>query len=420
MSGAPTEVNAISADGSTIVGYTWISSGATRPFRWTATGGYQDLGNLGSDSSNGRAYDVSADGSVVVGQTSRGDGMIVGFRWTASSGMQELPMWAASSTSANGSVAVGQNIRWTEPSQVELLGFLGGNNVTGARGVSGDGQTVVGYSETSPNRYAHAFRWTPATGIQDLGVTTGTESLAWGISSDGLVIFGEARDANQFWRAFRWTASLGMRDMGTLGGPMSTTHGASSNGAVLVGKSLINSQSSSLRAFRWTSANGMRDLRQELINAGVTAAQNWIILAVAAGVSDDGSVIAGWGYPASLTPAQPFRAVLPVSGGGGGGGGTAALSSLTLNPTSVKGGDNSQGTVRLTAPAPSGGAVVSLASANTSVATVPSSVTVSAGQTSKNFTVSTRSVSSTRTVQITASRGGINKTATLTVTAGRW
>lgn len=97
---------------------------------------------------------------------------------------------------------------------------------------------------------------------------------------------------------------------------MSTSHGASFNGSVIVGKSLINSQSSSLRAFRWTQASGMRDLKQELLNAGVTAVQNWT-LAVAADVSDDGTVIVGWGYPASLTPAQPFIVVLPAPGGGG-------------------------------------------------------------------------------------------------------
>jgi probable HAF family extracellular repeat protein len=162
--------------------------------------------------------------------------------------------------------------------------------------------------------------------MQDLGVTTGTESNALGISSDGSVIFGEARDAGQFWRAFRWTQATGMRDLGTLGGPMSTSHGASADGSVIVGKSLATSLSSSLRAFRWTQSTGMRDVKQELINAGVTAVQNWT-LAVAADISDDGTVIAGWGYPASLTPAQPWIAILPPPGGCGGGTSTPTLPS---------------------------------------------------------------------------------------------
>ena len=324
MSGGGTYVNAVSGDGSTLIGYTWVSGSATRSYRWTAAGGFEDLGTLGGDDcSNNRAYAVSFDGSVVVGTSCKPGGMVRAFRWTIGGGIQEIQMGEelsqeARGVSADGSIVVGKNIRWTAPGQIDVIPYLGGNNVTFAAGVSADGQVVGGHSETSPNRYFHAFRWTPSGGIQDLGVTNGTESISWGISADGNLVFGEARDPNQFWRAFRWTASLGMRDMGTLGGPMSTAHGASSDGSVIVGKSLINSQSSSLRAFRWTAATGMRDLKQELLNAGVTGLENWT-LAVAADVSDDGTVIVGWGYPASLTPAQPFIAVLPTSGGGGGG-----------------------------------------------------------------------------------------------------
>jgi probable HAF family extracellular repeat protein len=228
--GGGTYVNGLSGDGSTVVGHAWTSGTTTRPFRWTAAGGYQDLGNLGADSSNGRAYDASFDGSVVVGQSATTSGLSA-FRWQGSGGMQPLPIYEALATSDDGSVAVGMDIRWTAPGQVDHLGFLGGNNYTSAYGVSADGQTVAGFSETSPNRYAHAFRWTPAGGIQDLGVTNGTESLAWGVSPDGNVIFGEARDQAGFWRAFRWTSALGMRDMGTLGGPMSTAHAASADGS---------------------------------------------------------------------------------------------------------------------------------------------------------------------------------------------
>ena len=100
-------------------------------------------------------------------------------------------------------------------------------------------------------------------------------------------------------------------------------------------------------------------------------------------------------------------------------GGTVTLSSLTLNPTSVSGGNNSTGTVTLSAAAPSGGVSVALSSNNTSVATVPSSVTVSAGQTSASFTVRTQRVSSNTNVVISATYAGTTKQATLTVTSGR-
>lgn len=99
-----------------------------------------------------------------------------------------------------------------------------------------------------------------------------------------------------------------------------------------------------------------------------------------------------------------------------GGGTAAALSSLTLSKTSVRGGDSLSGTVRLTAAAPSGGTVVSLSSSDTSVATVPATVTVSAGSTSRSFNVSTKSVSSDRTVTLSGAYGGVTKSAALRVT----
>lgn len=129
----------------------------------------------------------------------------------------------------------------------------------------------------------------------------------------------------------------------------------------------------------------------------------------------------------NVDPYQPYdgRTIAPNAGRlnvyralqavGGGGPTQPSLSSLSLNPTSVVGGNSSTGTVTLTAPAPSGGFVVNLSSSNTNVATVPSTVTVPAGATSANFTVSTQAVSSATSVTITASVGGVSRTATLTV-----
>jgi uncharacterized repeat protein (TIGR03803 family) len=97
---------------------------------------------------------------------------------------------------------------------------------------------------------------------------------------------------------------------------------------------------------------------------------------------------------------------------------TVTLSSLTLNPTRVSGGNKSTGTVTLTAAAPSGGAVVTVSSSNTSVATVPSSVTVQAGKTSASFTVSSQRVSSSTNVVISATYAGRTKNKTLTVISG--
>lgn len=100
-------------------------------------------------------------------------------------------------------------------------------------------------------------------------------------------------------------------------------------------------------------------------------------------------------------------------------GSAVSLSALALNPASVQGGTSSTGTATLSAPAPSGGAIVSLSSSNTAAATVPSRVTIAASASSTTFTVNTQRVSSHTSVTITGSWGGASQTAVLTVT-GRY
>jgi hypothetical protein len=92
----------------------------------------------------------------------------------------------------------------------------------------------------------------------------------------------------------------------------------------------------------------------------------------------------------------------------------ATLASVAVSPTSVTGGGTPNGTVSLTAAAPSGGTVVTL-SDNSSAVSVPASVTVPAGATAATFAVSTSAVTSTTSVTITAGAGGVTRTATLTV-----
>ena len=93
-----------------------------------------------------------------------------------------------------------------------------------------------------------------------------------------------------------------------------------------------------------------------------------------------------------------------------------SLSTITLTPASVVGGNPVQGTATLTAPAPAGGAAVTLSSSNTAVATPPASVTVAAGATSATFTITTSAVGTSTPVTITGAYGGATRTAALTVT----
>jgi len=95
------------------------------------------------------------------------------------------------------------------------------------------------------------------------------------------------------------------------------------------------------------------------------------------------------------------------------------LTNLTLSPATVVGGNNATGTITLSAAAPTGGVVVTLTSSDVRKATVPASVTVPAGATTVNFTITTLTGQlggGQNPVTITATLGGAGRSATLNIT----
>jgi FG-GAP-like repeat len=89
------------------------------------------------------------------------------------------------------------------------------------------------------------------------------------------------------------------------------------------------------------------------------------------------------------------------------------VASLSLNPTTVTGGNSSTGSVTLTAVAQAA-TTVAIAS-NNAAAIVPASVTVPAGSNSRTFSVTTTQVQATTSAVITASLNGTSRSATLTI-----
>jgi hypothetical protein len=134
------------------------------------------------------------------------------------------------------------------------------------------------------------------------------------------------------------------------------------------------------------------------VNGGATTA-NFTVTTAPVGTASNATITASYN---GVSKSAPLALKPPV------------FSSFTLNPTSVVGGNSSQGTVAMSGKAPLGGVVVNLVSSKSTRAKVPSSVTVPAGASSANFTVTTTAGGKT-SATITATYGGVVKKATLTI-----
>ena len=91
-----------------------------------------------------------------------------------------------------------------------------------------------------------------------------------------------------------------------------------------------------------------------------------------------------------------------------------AVSSFTLSSVSVKGGDKPLGTVKI-AKVSTVDVVVELSSSNTSVASVPATVTIPKGQLLATFQVTTTKPSVASSVTLSATTGGLAKSVILKV-----
>lgn len=304
--------NGISSDGSTVVGYS-----QSRAFRWTATGGMQDLGSL--QDTGTEAWAVSADGSVVVGSSGRR-----AFRWTAGRGMQDLggvvERYEAYSVSGSGNVAVGMSFdghtiyeafRWTAATGIVNLGGLpGGAFSRWAWAVSADGTVIIGTGNSATGH--EGVRWTTGGGIQSLAnLSGGSFEGAFCVSDDGSVIAGIGT-SSQGLAGIRWSEDTGVVGLGNLpdGIGRCAPTAMSADGSVIVGESYT---SLGTKAFIWDSANGMRSLQDVLEHdCGITTT-GWSLTS-ASGVSADGRTIVGYGQdPSGYTEAWVATIPEPAS-----------------------------------------------------------------------------------------------------------
>jgi len=305
LGGNEGEAQAVSADGSVVVGWARNAQGQVRAFRWTHTTGMYDLGTLGGN--NSQALDVSADGSVVVGWAEDSQGRMRAFRWTQSTGMVDLGTLGGNESSARGISPDGNTIvGWAHNSSGVARAFYlqSGQSITEIDTRNGSnpacandvvGNLVIGEYQDSQGR-TRAFSWNGYTSnIPDLG---GGSNVAQGISPDGSVIVGSAVDSNGRHVAFRYS-SWPNRSIGFLDA-RNYAQSATPKGFLIVGYS-TNQNLVPQRAFLWTPHTGMQDLN--------TVYQNILqssTLLTALDVSHDGLTIVGQGLNAAMNRKEPY------------------------------------------------------------------------------------------------------------------
>ncbi len=315
---------AISADGSTVVGFSHTAAGY-EAFRWTKSGGIVGIGDLPGLVFDSRANAVSADGSVIVGLATSALGQEA-FRWTESGGMVglgDLPDWGfmshAAGVSYDGSVVVGralsgvghQAFRWTsETGMVGLGDVIGPGTDSSAFAVSADGSIVVGNGR-STKLNSTAFRWTESTGMVNLGDQPGGGPYGFGaatsVSADGSIIAGNGLSILGR-EAYRWTSDGGFAWLGDLPGGNFESYalGISADGSIVVG---YGYSKLGHEAYRWTSGTGMISLQSLLAGNGVAGLDGWALRS-ATGISADGTTIVGFGINPAGNP-EAWIATIP-------------------------------------------------------------------------------------------------------------
>jgi probable HAF family extracellular repeat protein len=306
------KVNGNSADGSYIVGQYLDLSGDKIAMRWDITGSdpLEDLGELATGKIESEARAASGDGSVVVGDSKVEDpndpskDVKEAFVWEdgvmTGLGFLEDPTVkfesVATAVSDDGLVVAGQS-KVTDPNNAGKgvkqafiwedgvmtgLGFLaddGNHYESEALGISGDGLVVVGRAKnTDPNNASksvrEAFVWEDGvmTGLGFLQDDTGkVESEATAASYDGSTLVGTSKvddpnnPAKSVKQAFIWEGGVmtGLGFLADAAGPFeSKATGVSADGSVVVGESKI---AVGKESFVWTAdSNEMRSLRDVL------------------------------------------------------------------------------------------------------------------------------------------------------------
>jgi hypothetical protein len=310
-----------------------LSLGLTALLLGTSTASAQQIVTL----PGARISDVTPDGKIVVGTLGASGGFY--WNWKTDPSPTLIGGLTATAVSDDGSVIVGLitdpvggsstvAARWTQATGWTSLGYLPNANtcpgLSSAYDVSGDGSVAVGLSWDGCK--SRAFRWTAATGMQEMQVLgSGISNRATTISGNGLVMGGYAKNTTVneavIWQpdltgAFQHTAGTagqivgsdyngsvvvgslattafydagaGIQSIGPLNsGWASTATDVTEDGTFICGH---DEQLLASDAWVWTAATGVVSLDSVAASVGITGAPS---LSKAYNMSDDGNVIVG-------------------------------------------------------------------------------------------------------------------------------
>ena len=313
------------------------------------------------------ATDVTPDGSVVVGLYPGGSFV---WKWKQDSAPTFIPGGKAAAVSDDGKTVAGTiddpvvNAEvaaiWTQSTGWKSLGWLpNAQNCpsrSNAYAISGDGTTVVGLSWNGCD--GRGFRWTAATGMQELWPQGNGQNRCSAISRDGSALGGFAQGnfnrTPAYWIPFLTGAVLDMNFEGEV-------LGFNNNGSLSVGTLVFNTNNEydafirdqqsgvitylghlnngwsgnamdisedgtviagfdnlglAREAWVWTAGGGVKSLNSRLAAMGVTGVPP---LEVCNAMSDDGQVIVGGadvpgggaGFIAQLSPLVPYGTGTP-------------------------------------------------------------------------------------------------------------
>ncbi|MFN7997271.1 MAG: hypothetical protein U0Q18_26885 [Bryobacteraceae bacterium] len=293
---------AVSGDGSVIAVNTF-----NEIYRWTAAGGFQDLGP--ADPFNG-SIGISRDGTAIATGIIGADGFGTPGLWTES-GWQDLGHPANGCTTignawgsgwginARGNVVVGlawtcqsaEGFVWSAKSGAVSLGYPAGHS-SRASAISANGKTIVGFWEGNSGR--RPVRWV-SFGKPQLFLGVNAMGEAYAVTSDGTQIVGQnippkATSAV----AFVYSDAAGVQYLGTLSGKpsdQSFANGISDNGIVVGFSGYFRT---GYEAFIWTAKGGMQSLLTVLNNLGANVPST-VTLTDALAISADGTTIVGNG-----------------------------------------------------------------------------------------------------------------------------